>query len=86
MDLFIRNQTVLLHKVLSEGLESCGLCDVLISCLDSHSDGHPFTAERTAEQAMLFLNSPNLLKQLIRLQLGWPVGECNFSIFMKTII
>ncbi len=32
-----------LHKMLIDGLESCGLlvdyCDVFISCLDSHSDG-----------------------------------------------
>ncbi len=31
------------NKMLTEGLESCGLlvdcCDVFISCLDSHSDG-----------------------------------------------
>ncbi len=32
-----------LHKMLTDGLEWCGLlvdyCDVFISCLDSHSDG-----------------------------------------------
>ncbi len=31
------------HKMLTDGLELCGLlvdyCDVLISCLDSHDDG-----------------------------------------------
>ncbi len=39
----LTNTQLLLHKMLTDGLEWCGLlvdyCDVFISCLDSHSDG-----------------------------------------------
>ncbi len=42
-DGFIYKHSVWLHKMLTDGLEWCGLlvvyCDVFISCLDSHSDG-----------------------------------------------
>ncbi len=38
-----KHTVFLLHKMLIDGLEWCGLlvdyCDVFISCLDSHSDG-----------------------------------------------
>ncbi len=54
MDLFIRNRQFLLHKVLIEGWSHVDYCDVLISCLDSHSDG-THSLQRTAEQAT-FLN------------------------------
>ncbi len=44
VDLFLTNtHSFWLHKMLTDGLEWCGLlvdyCDVFISCLDSHSDG-----------------------------------------------
>ncbi len=42
MDLFLTNTVFPLLKMLTDGLEWCGLlvdyCDVFISCLDSHSD------------------------------------------------
>ncbi len=46
-----KHAAFLLHKMLIDGLESCGLlvdyCDVFISCLDSHSDGtHPSISEQ----------------------------------------
>ncbi len=40
---FLQTRSFWLHKMLTDGLEWCGLlvdyCDVFISCLDSHSDG-----------------------------------------------
>ncbi len=43
INLFLTNTQLLLYKMLTDGLEWCGLlvgyCDVFISCLDSHSDG-----------------------------------------------
>ncbi len=40
---FFKKSRFLLHDMLTDGLEWCGLlvdyCDVFISCLDSHSDG-----------------------------------------------
>ncbi len=42
MDIFIRNIHIMLHDILIDGMESCGLLvdywGVFISCLDSHSD------------------------------------------------
>ncbi len=39
---FLQTQSWSLHKMLTDGLESCGLledyCDVFISCLNSHSN------------------------------------------------
>ncbi len=43
MDFFLQTCSFSLYKMLTDGLEWCGLlvdyCDVFISCLDSHSDG-----------------------------------------------
>ncbi len=51
---FLKTQSFSLHKMLTGGLESCGLlvdnCDVFIS---SHSDGtHPLAEESSGEQVM----------------------------------
>ncbi len=46
---FLQTRSFSLYKSLIDGLETYGLlvdyCDAFISCVDSHSDWHPFTAE-----------------------------------------
>ncbi len=75
---FSQTRSFCLLKMLTDGLEWCGLlvdyCDVFISCLDSHSDGthslqriHWWTSD-----VMLHFSKSVLMKKQTHLQLGWP--------------
>ncbi len=83
--LFIYTLSFLLHKMLIDELESCGLiCDVFSSCLDSHSDG-THSMHRIhwwASDVMLNFTKSILIKK--HLHLGWAEGEYIF-IFGWTI-
>ncbi len=81
-----------LHKMLTDGLDLCGLlvdyCDVFISCLDSHSDGTHSLQSIHCEQVMECYISPNLMKKQTHLHLERPEGEyllSKFFIFGWTI-
>ncbi len=76
-----------LHKMLTDGLEWCGLlvdyCDVFISCLDSHSDG-THSLQRIhwwASHVVLHFSKSVPMKKETHLYLGWPKGEYIFSKF-----
>ncbi len=49
---------------------TCGLLDVFISCLDSHSDG-----THSLQSIHSWDISPNLMKKQTHPNLGWPEGE-----------
>ncbi len=74
-------------KTLIDGLELCGLlvnyCDVIISCLDSHSDGtHSLQRIHCVSKWWNATFSKSaLLKKQTHLHLGWPEGEYIFSKF-----
>ncbi len=76
----------LLHKMLTDGLEWCGLlvdyCDVFISCLDSHSDG-THSLQRIhwwVSDVMLHFSKSVLMKKQTHLHLGWSKcpANCHF--------
>ncbi len=81
---FFETWMFLLHKILIDGLESCGLlvdyCDVFISCLDSHSDGtHSLQSIHWwANYIMLHFSESFLMKKQTHLHLSWPEGEYIF--------
>ncbi len=77
-----------LHKILIDGLQSCGLlvdcCDVFISCLDSQSDGtHSLQSIHWWACNVKCFCSPNLFWW--RNKLNYILYGLNYYIFMWTI-
>ncbi len=75
-----------LHKMLIDGLESCGLlvdyCDVFISCLNSHSNGtHSLQMILWWASDVMQNFSKFIMKEQTHLHVGWPEGESVFSKF-----
>ncbi len=81
---FLKTQSFSLHKMLTDGLESCGLlvdnCDVFIS---SHSDGtHPLQRIHWwASDVMPNFSKSVLINKQTHLHLGWPAGRVLLSKF-----
>ncbi len=85
---FLQTNSFSLHKMLTEGLEWCGLlvyyCDVFISCLDSHSDGTHSLQKihcRASDVMLNFSKSVPINKQMKLDHVGWPVCESILSRF-----
>ncbi len=88
MYLFVTNTQLFTSHDVNWWLEWCGLlvdyCDVLISCLDAHSDG-THSLQRIhcwANDVMLhFSKSVPINKQMKLDHVGWPVSESILSTF-----
>ncbi len=76
-ELFLSNHQVFNSQVSIDGV-GCGLlvdyCDVLINCLDSHSEGTHSIAEDLLVDSSFFSKSV-LMKKQTSLHLEWPEGE-----------
>ncbi len=84
---FLQTHRFVLHKMLTDGLEWCGLlvdyCGVFISCLDYQSDG-THSLQRIhwwASDVMLNFSQSVAMKKKNDLHLGWPECEDIFNFF-----